>query len=165
MASEPLLRPGDWIGIGGLVIALVAVLPSGWLSRQQQRLVERSRRQEKAADALGPVCALLADINPERWAFAAGPGARDATKIWWDRWFGRVREPLLAIAAGYPRERERSLALKVSSAIHNSLVSSSAFGVAPPEADPPWTYERAKDDHKEAIQLVGELAAVMRGDR
>ncbi|HVF12714.1 MAG TPA: hypothetical protein VNA87_06475 [Actinomycetota bacterium] len=163
--NEPLLRAGDWIGIGGLVIALVAVLLSGWLSRQQQRLVERSRRQEKAADALGPVIALMSDVNPERWALSAGPGAREIAQEWRDRWFGRVREPLLAIAAGYPSERERTLALKASTAIHNAIVSSGGFGVALPGADPPWTYERAKDDHKEASLLVIELTAVMRGDR
>ncbi|HVF12698.1 MAG TPA: hypothetical protein VNA87_06395 [Actinomycetota bacterium] len=165
MANEPLLRPGDWIGIGGLIIALVAVLLSGWIGVRQQRLADRTRRQERAADALGPVIALLSDVNPERWAFAAGPGARDITKGWWDRWLGRIREPLLAVAAGYPSERERTLALKLSTAIHNTIVSSSGFGVALPGADPPWTYERAKDDHKEAVELLGELTAVMRGER
>lgn len=158
------MRPSDWISLAALGVAMASVIAGAILAVSQRRASERTARQMQAAQVLGPVMVLLVELDPARWAFTMGPGAEGRARAFRELWEEKVRAQLMAIHASYPTEKERTLALALQVALHNSVVSSTKFGVSSGQ-DHTFTRDRAQEDWEIAEQLAGDLAAVIRGDR
>jgi hypothetical protein len=157
------VKPSDWIALAALAVTAVGLVMNALVLDRQRHAGERSQRQREAAMVLGPVYVLLTEVNPERWIFTAGPGAKGRVDDMARRWEQNVRNQLQTIKAGSASAQERRLAEELDIAVHNALVSSSAYGLALPAIGEPWTCERAQEDYLTAYRLADRLAAVIRG--
>lgn len=151
--------PSDAIAIVALVVTALAVVLGEWRHRRDQR----RRLRHEAAQVLGPVFAVLTDMNPDRLGFNAGPQTMADVNRVVERWEDRGREPLLALTVA-DDEEVRTLARDLASAMHNVLVCCGHFAVRLAEQEEPkgFALEQARADHKHAEALAEKLADRLR---
>jgi hypothetical protein len=159
------IQPSDVIALAALAVAALTLVLTELRARHERTVTERRLRQARAADAIGPVVALLDDADP---ALVFNTNAETPEKLARldETWKTSVRGPLLALAVSSLSADERRLARALSVAVHNALyvTSTRAMHFVDRSRDQGWTDAEARAEHDQARRLVNELAAVVRGD-
>jgi hypothetical protein len=92
-----------------------------WMQRRGQERIDQQRRRERASETIGTAWQLHIDSAPDRLALEEEePSARRLVAELMQR-HDAMRVQLFTLAAWYPSEKVRSLALETASAIYGSF--------------------------------------------
>jgi hypothetical protein len=159
----------DWATVTTVAITAASTLIAGFgvvvLQGRIQERVERSHRVQRDAEVLGPIEALLTEMNPYPLGIVAG---RETFSDVFRKLEDRLRAAGVALATmsiGHPSATVRGLARQLEAAMTSTYVRS--YLLAHKEGGSP-DFEEQRDatnrDYAEARRLADELAEAIRSE-
>ena len=170
-ARHPELEPA-WatvaITLGASVVAVLGTLAATALqhryARRDRKTQEQAERRRRAANVLGPVRTLLADLEPTRVGFNVNEETPKQLKAVEERW-ATLRDEVSVFAAGEEDPRVMDAAAKLEVGVSNTInrVGWHVHDLLAGGVRALDTYEQARQQHAEATVRVRIVLDLVRG--
>ena len=154
--------------LGAVVGAAIALFGTWLTNRTAQQLHEAetaTRTRQRGAEALAPVGALLADIDPDELAFNVRPASADAIRKHQEQW-KELRERTLVVGTSEPIPHLAEATQRLVTAVGNAI-NSAAWLVnnrLKHEGDLRFDRELARCDHSRALDILDVTLSAVRGE-